>query len=166
MGEGWFKLCSTGVFIQLQKYVIRLTRVFIKWQRVTFLFLKLGKCNLVYIYMWHFHQFCCEYEWAIKTLLVVFTFFLAWMWKFLWFSLCFCRLGSRCLCPLHTWGGICQCVNYGANSTPVCATWSLQQGSRHLCDPSIFLLKHTFTFWLMCTPFVDMLYLWGPRQRE
>lgn len=76
------------------------------------------------------------------------------MWKLSWFSLCFCRLGSRCLCPLHTWGGICQCVNYGADSTPVCATWSLQQGSHHLCDPSILLLKHTFTNifgrWLMC----------------
>ncbi len=44
------------------------------------------------------------------------------------FSVCLCRLGSCGLCPLHTWGRICERLNYGAHSTPVCSTWALQQG--------------------------------------
>lgn len=43
-------------------------------------------------------------------------------------SLFFNRLGPRCVCPLHTRGGICKRLNNGAHCTSVGASWALQQG--------------------------------------
>ncbi len=62
---------------------------------------------------------------ATNYLLLSYTMCSGW-WVF---SVFLCRLGPCGLCPLYTWGGIRQCLNYGAYSTPVSATWALQQGS-------------------------------------
>lgn len=61
-------------------------------------------------------------------------------------SVCLCRLGPCSLCSLHTGSGIRQCLDDGAHSTPVCATWSLQQGKNYL----LCAFKHVTKSHIQC----------------
>lgn len=38
------------------------------------------------------------------------------------------RLGSCCLCSLHTWGAVRQCPHHGTHHATVCSTWTIHEG--------------------------------------